>query len=136
MTDSPVGMAAWILEKFHDWTVPGSIHFPTSAPPFNLDDLLTNVKLYWINGINAANWMYVSLLDPVNRQLPLGRTIEVPSGFLLCPKDLSLPAPERWIRRAYNMAHLRVAETGGHFAALELGPVFVEEVRSFFRSYR
>jgi len=137
LTDSPVGMAAWILEKFHGWTMPGSPHFPTSAPPFALDDLLTNVMLYWVNGINAANWMYVPLLDPANRQLPAGRKVEVPAGFLFCPSDLTLPPPQSWVRRSYpNIAHYRVAERGGHFAALELGPVFVDEVRAFFRRYR
>jgi microsomal epoxide hydrolase len=132
LTDSPVGMAAWILEKFHAWTVPGS----KDPPPFDLEDLLTNVMLYWVNGINPANWMYVPLQDPANRQLPPGRRVEVPTGVLLCPNDVSLPAPEQWIRRAYNVVHRRVASSGGHFAALELGQQFVSEVQSFYRPYR
>lgn len=136
LTDSPVGMAAWILEKFHGWTTPGSPHFPMKSPPFDIDDLLTNVMLYWVNGINAANWMYVSIIDPANRQIPKGTRVEVPTGLLLCPNDLTPPAPESWARRAYNVARYKVPSSGGHFAALELGPVFVEEVREFFRAYR
>ena len=59
LTDSPVGLLAWIIEKFHQWTLPGD----TRDPPFDQDELLANVMLYWIAGPNAASWYYI----PVRR---------------------------------------------------------------------
>lgn len=136
LTDSPVGLAAWILEKFQAWTVGASEPPKPVDPPFDLDRLLDNVMLYWINGINGANWLYVSFQDPSLRVPPPGVKVEVPTGMLLCPNDLSLPAPERWIRRAYKLVERREAPRGGHFIAFEEGAYFVDEVRRFFRGHR
>ena len=132
LTDSPVGLAAWILEKFHGWTVPGS----DGPPPFDLDHLLTNVMLHWLGGPNAPTWTYCFTADGSGRKLPPGQRVSVPTGMHLFPSDITVPPPDRWIRRAYNLVHRRDAAKGGHFAAFENGPLFVEEVRSFFRDYR
>ena len=132
LTDSPAGLAAWILEKFHGWTIPGSV----APPPFELGHLLTNVMLHWLAGPNAPMWTYRFAIDGSGRSLPAGQRVEVPTGMLLFPQDLSVPPPDRWIRRAYNLVHRRDAPSGGHFAALENGPLFVEDVRNYFRRFR
>jgi microsomal epoxide hydrolase len=56
--------------------------------------------------------------------------------MLLFPSDIALPAPDRWIRRSYNLVRRRDAPSGGHFAAFENGPLFVDDVRDFFRRFR
>ena len=132
LTDSPVGSAAWILEKFHDWTVRGK----DIPPPFDLDHLLTNVMLYWIRGIGNSFWIYASVRDGTARNLPPGRKVEIPTGFMLCPADAGEPPPDSWLRRSFNMVHRNDAPTGGHFLALEQPELFAKEVTSFFRSYR
>jgi microsomal epoxide hydrolase len=132
LTDSPAGLAGWILEKFHGWTVPGS----PEPPPFAIDHLLTNVVLYWLNGINASTWLYVALVDNDAFFLKAGEKIDVPTGLFLFPNDLIPPPPESWNRRVYNVTHRRIGEAGGHFAAFENGPLLVDDMRSFFRSYR
>jgi microsomal epoxide hydrolase len=132
LTDSPAGLAAWILEKFHGWTIPDE----DAAPPFDIDKLLTNVMLYWIGGINAANWIYVALVDGTAAALKAGEYVNVPTGVLLFPKDLASPPPETWIRRAYNLAQRNVSDRGGHFPAMENGDMLVSDMRTFFRSYR
>jgi pimeloyl-ACP methyl ester carboxylesterase len=132
LTDSPAGLAAWILEKFHGWTVPGQ----DIAPPFDRDHLLANVMLYWLNGSNAASWFYKSLLDGSGRKLPQGRFVDIPTAMLLFPSDIAVPAPNRWIERSYNLIQRHDAPRGGHFGAFEEGPLFVEDVREFFRAYR
>lgn len=132
LTDSPVGLAAWILEKFHGWTIPGR----DAAPPFDRDRLLANIMLYWLNGPNAPSWLYTSLVDGSARRPPEGARVAVPTGFLLMPNDLSVPPPTRWLERAYNVAHRRDAPDGGHFPAFEKPALFVEEVRGFFRRFR
>jgi microsomal epoxide hydrolase len=132
LTDSPVGIAAWILEKFHGWTVPGQ----DRAPPFDQDMLLANVMLYWLYGSNAASWLYCSILDGGGRRLPPGAKVQVPTGMLLFPQDIAVPAPNKWIERSYNLVRRTDAPAGGHFGAFEKGDLFVEDVRSFFRPFR
>ncbi len=132
LTDSPAGLAAWILEKFHGWTIPDE----DAPPPFDIDRLLTNVMLYWIGGINAANWIYVSIVEGTSAALKAGEYVNVPTGVLLFPNDLATPAPEAWIRRAYNLAQRNIADRGGHFPAMENGDMLVSDMRSFFRAYR
>jgi microsomal epoxide hydrolase len=132
LTDSPAGLAAWILEKFHGWTIPGE----AAPPPFDVDRLLTNVMLYWLNGINASTWLYLALVQGDAFFLKAGETIGVPTGLFLFPNDLIPPPPDSWTRRVYNVQHRRVAESGGHFAAFENGALLVEDMRAFFRGYR
>jgi len=132
LTDSPAGLAGWILEKFHGWTVPGS----EAPPPFDLDHLLTNVMLHWLGGPNAPTWSYPFTASGTGRRLPPGRRIEVPTGMHLFPQDIAVPPPSQWIGRAYNLVHRRDAARGGHFAAFENGPLFVDELRGFFRAWR
>jgi len=131
LTDSPAGLAGWILEKFHAWTVRGSVH----PPPFDIDHLLTNVMLYWVNGFNTSSWFYFSLFDG-SLTPALGRKVEVPTGVMLCPNDLGHPPPDEWLRRRYNMVHRNDAQKGGHFLAFEQPRLFVEELRGFFRQFR
>lgn len=133
LTDSPAGLAAWILEKFHDWTIPNK----DGPPPFDVDHLLTNVMLYWIGGINAANWLYVSIAEGTAAGLRPGEYVNVPTGVLLFPDDLPNPIPpESWIRRAYNLTRRKVAERGGHFPAMENCEMLATDMRSYFGAYR
>jgi pimeloyl-ACP methyl ester carboxylesterase len=132
LTDSPAGLAAWILEKFHGWTIPGK----DAAPPFDLDQLLTNIMLYWIGGINATNWIYVSIADGTSAGLKPGEFVQVPTGVLLFPNDLFPPAPESWTKRSYNLVRRNVSAQGGHFPAMENGEKLVDDMRAFFRDYR
>jgi microsomal epoxide hydrolase len=132
LTDSPVGLAAWILEKFHGWTSPGE----PNPPPFAVDRLLTNVMLYWLNGINASTWLYVALVQGEAFFLKAGEKIDVPTGLFLFPNDLIPPPPDSWTRRVYNVQRRRDGTSGGHFAAFENGPLLVDDMRAFFRAYR
>ncbi|HKS20135.1 MAG TPA: epoxide hydrolase [Bradyrhizobium sp.] len=133
LTDSPAGLAAWILEKFHDWTIPNK----DAPPPFDIDHLLTNVMLYWIGGINAANWLYVSIAEGTAAALKAGEYVNVPTGVLLFPDDLPSPAPpEGWIRRSYNLTRRNMADRGGHFPAMENGELLVADMRAYFAAYR
>lgn len=133
LTDSPAGLAAWLVQRFQAWTGRG----PTEPPPFDPDVLITNTMLYWLNGIVAPNWLYVSLVDGSARRIARGRKVEVPTGFTFCPNDNILPAPQRWVERAFaNVVSRRVAPAGGHFLALEQPALYVAEVRELFRPFR
>lgn len=132
LTDSPAGLAAWIIEKFHGWTIGGE----DRDPPFDIDHLIANVMLYWINGINGANWLYVALVEGTAAALKPGERVLLPTGLSLFPRDLLRPPPRSWVERAYNVQSFNVFETGGHFPAMENGPLLTEEIRTFFRTYR
>lgn len=133
LTDSPAGLAAWVIEKFHGWTVPGE----SRDPPFDFDELLGNVMLYWLAGPNTASWYYISFFNEKGgRKFPDGRRIEAPTAFLISPSDTVLPPPDSVLRRSYNVVRRTDAQRGGHFPALEQPQFFVDDVRSFFSVYR
>ncbi|MET0378117.1 MAG: hypothetical protein ABW049_03920, partial [Spongiibacteraceae bacterium] len=131
--DSPVGLAAWILEKFHSWTVPlDDPHRYSHDPVLDLDHLLTNIMLYWLGDANAACWMYRYLIDMSAPTLPEGRRIEVPTGVCLFPHDFAVP-PESMMARSYRLVHCTRAPTGGHFPGIECPQILVEDIRRFRR---
>ncbi len=128
LTDSPVGLAAWLVEKFHG--APNAT--AEVAPPFAMDQLITNVMIYWLTGtINSANWIYRAAIGEGIGPDRAGR-VEVPTGFALFPKDLFPPCPQSWLERAYNVVHRTDMAQGGHFAALENPDALVADIRDFF----
>lgn len=133
LTDSPSGLAAWIVEKFQGWVVPGS----DEPPPFEMDVLLTNIMIYWLNGINAANWMYCDLAGGHAATLPKGKRVEVPTALFQGGCDLPPQAPDRWVRRSYDLV-TRACQPGmGHFPFMEpAANAQVDHLRDFLRHYR
>lgn len=132
-TDSPIGLAGWIAEKFQRWTVPDE----TTDPPFQMDHLLANIMLYWINGSNAPSWLYVCLMDQQSLAIPGGARISVPAGFTLFENDLLAPPPRLWLDRCFaDISYYNVVPDGGHFPAMERGKLLVDEIRRFFANHR
>lgn len=132
LTDSPAGLAAWIIEKFHGWSDPMA-----AEPPFSLEQLVTNVMVYWVTGcMSSASWLYWSARHLGGMALVRGEFVRVPTAFLACPNDLFPPPPDAWVRRVYTLARRTSLPQGGHFIACERGAEFIEDVRSFFRAYR
>jgi pimeloyl-ACP methyl ester carboxylesterase len=132
LNDSPVGLAAWIIEKFHGWS-----ESPAGTPPFSFDQLITNVMIYWVTqSIYTSTWLYTAARGQGGMGLSKGERVTSPTGFLSCPNDLFPPPPDAWVRRTYNLARRTNWKSGGHFAAYERGMDLVTDVRSFFRDYR
>ncbi|HEV8617661.1 MAG TPA: epoxide hydrolase [Methylomirabilota bacterium] len=132
LTDSPVGLAAWIAEKFHGWTDPDA-----PEPPFAMDQILTHVMIYWLTGcVSSSTWLYTAARRKGDMALAKDELVAVPTAFLACPNDLFPPPPEPWVRRAYNCVRRTDAPAGGHFAAYERPREFVDDVRAFFRDFR
>jgi len=144
LNDSPAGLAAWIAEKWRAWSDCGGV--PETA--IARDDLLTAISIYWFTGtIGTASRLYrETRLSPV--RLAPGERVEVPCGFLLeAPGQTGSPRtfldaprigapPRARAERAFNVQRWTVVEKGGHFPALEIPELFVEEVRAFFRPLR
>ena len=132
LTDSPAGLAAWIVEKFHTWTdCGGNIETAVSR-----DEMLANITLYWATGaIGSSFWPYYDRLHS-GWPIPDGARIETPTGYAEFPKEILRP-PRSVAERAYaNIQRWTVMEKGGHFAALEQPEALAREVRAFFRPLR
>jgi pimeloyl-ACP methyl ester carboxylesterase len=128
LVDSPVGQAAWIYEKFYEWTDcdgdPESI--------FSRDQLLDNIMLYWLPAAGTSS----ARLYWEHRARPQRPRIEMPVGVSLFPKESILPS-RRWAETAYaNIVYWNELPKGGHFAAFEQPALFVEELRNCFRPFR
>jgi len=128
LNDSPVGLAAWIIEKFMSWSdCKGDL-----LGYFDIDELLTNIMLYWLTGTSgsSANIYY----DNMHSLLPIGE-ISVPTGIALFSADV-LPPPKAWVERNFNLVHWTQISGGGHFTAMEKSEQFVDDIRRFFRPLR
>ncbi len=132
LTDSPAGLAAWIIEKFQGWTLGAS----DQDPPFSMDWLLANLTLYWINGINGANWLYHAARSGGDTRVAADECQTVPAAFALFPNDLIPPPPRTFAARIFDLQQYRIYGSGGHFPALEQGDVLAADIREFFRHYR
>jgi pimeloyl-ACP methyl ester carboxylesterase len=131
LTDSPAGLAAWIVEKFRTWSDCGG----NVESRFTKDELLTNIMIYWINGnIASSTRLYYETLTAGMFGAPPGRT-EVPSGFALFPGEL-VRLPRSWCEETFNVVHWTEMPRGGHFAALEEPGLLVDDIRAFFRPLR
>jgi pimeloyl-ACP methyl ester carboxylesterase len=120
LTDSPVGLAGWIVEKLRAW----SDDFEATFPP---DELLTHVTLYWVTGTIGST--FTSYAERTGAPQPTGR-VEVPAAVSLFPKDL-LPAPREFAERFLDVRQWREHDRGGHFAALEVPDLFAGDLRAF-----
>ena len=129
LTDSPMALATWIIEKFRSWSTPAT----DGGPSFPLDDLLANVMIYWINGASAPLWLYGYLHESV---IPPGTRITVPAAFMLFADDLIPPIPRSALERVYDVRHYSVHPHGGHFPAQSAADLFVAELTEFFRAFR
>jgi pimeloyl-ACP methyl ester carboxylesterase len=131
LTDSPVGLAAWIVEKFRTWSDSGD----DVERRFSKDVLLTNIMLYWITGaINSSFWPYFARRHSP-WPLPDNQRIEVPTGYASFPREILHP-PRAWAERAYNIRRWTLMPAGGHFAALEEPAALAADIRAFFRDLR
>jgi pimeloyl-ACP methyl ester carboxylesterase len=130
LTDSPAGLAAWIVEKLRAWSdCDGDVE-----RRFTKDEILTNVMLYWLTGtIGSSMRMYRA-----NAAIPAAqhaRRVEVPSGFSIFAGDVVRP-PRAWLERTANAVRVTEPARGGHFAPFEEPELYAEELRAFFRPYR
>jgi microsomal epoxide hydrolase len=130
LTDSPTGLAAWIVDKFRAWSDCGG----DVEAAFSRDQLLANISLYWFTGaIGSSFWPYYARL---HRPWPLPAPIAVPTGYAEFPAEILRP-PQSLAARAYSdIRRWTVMPKGGHFAAMEQPDALASEVREFFRPLR
>lgn len=129
LVDSPVGQAAWIYEKFYEWTD----HDGSPESVLTRDELLDNIMLYWLPGTAASSARLYWESYPAAMK---AMRIDVPVGCSLFPKDILRP-PRIWAEQAYSkLFYWNELPCGGHFAALEQPELFVAELRACFAKLR
>jgi pimeloyl-ACP methyl ester carboxylesterase len=134
LTDSPVGLAAWILEKFHAWS---DLDDGGMAATFGWDRLLDNVMVYWLSNTagSAARLYAESSRAGTSATDRWTGSVAVPTGHAVYPREL-LQTPRSWAEARYPIVHWSEQERGGHFAAFERPVAFVDDIRAFARTLR
>src|SRR5437016_1569173 len=131
LNDSPVGLAAWIVEKFRTWSdCAGDVE-----SIFTRDELLTNITIYWVTETapSSAHLYYESRQRPLS--LALNNRVDPPVAVAVFPKEIGMP-PRALAERGYNIIRWTVMPRGGHFAAMEQPSLLAEDLREFFRPLR
>ena len=131
LNDSPVGLAAWIIEKFQTWTDCGG----DLNRVLTHDELLTNVMIYWVTEtIHSSTRLYYKSRERPLRLSPSSR-VKPPVAVALFPKEIPMP-PRSLAERGYNITRWTTMPRGGHFAAMEEPELLARDIREFFRSFR
>ncbi len=132
LSDSPVGLAGWIVEKFRAWSDCGG----EIEKSYTKDELLTNIMIYWVTGtVSSSARLYREDAFQSAPQLSVGQYIEVPAGVAIFPKDTTCP-PREMGERFLRVAHWTEMPRGGHFAALEVPDLFAGDIQAFFHALR
>lgn len=130
LTDSPTGLAAWIIEKWRRWTDCGG----DVEKVYTKDELLTIVSIYWFTQtINSSMRLYYENAQDTFR-LKSGEQISVPTSFALFPAE-NIPLREK-AEKAYNVVRWTKMPKGGHFPAMEVPDLLIEDLREACRPYR
>lgn len=126
LNDSPLGYAAWVIEKFNDWTENNG----KEENSFSKDELLTHIMIYLVsNTVQASLHTYYqwTKLNPT-------AYISVPTAVMQFPKEPIVP-PKEWVQSQVNLLRYSISPSGGHFTAWENPVLFAEELKVFFKQY-
>ena len=132
LMDSPMGQLAWMLEKFHGWS---DLSEKSLFEVYSPDQLLTNAMIYLVNDAFATSvWYYNAVFQEGGITLPDGQFCDTPTAFANYPGEKLYRAPPRsWAERAYNVTRWQDMPRGGHFAAMEVPGLFVDDIRAWAR---
>jgi microsomal epoxide hydrolase len=131
LEDSPAGLAAWIVEKFRSWSdCDGDVE-----RSFTRDQLLTNVMVYWVTGTATSSTRLYHEMRQAGRSALPQAFVQVPTGVARYKGEITR-MPRRWVERHYHVTYWAEIDRGGHFAAMEVPDLFVDDVRRFFRTVR
>jgi pimeloyl-ACP methyl ester carboxylesterase len=126
LSDSPVGLLAWILEKYRAWSDSGG----DVSTRFTDDFLLTQASLYWFTDTIATSFRpYYEYAAGLTHRV---ERVDVPTAVAVFPADLAQP-PRAWAERTYNVTRYTTMPRGGHFAAHEEPELLAADITSFFQ---
>jgi pimeloyl-ACP methyl ester carboxylesterase len=134
LSDSPIGLAAWMYDKFAQWTYSGG------EPERSLtkDEMLDDITLYWLtnSAISSARLYWENNNNNFSAEAQKTAEIKVPVAVTVFPGEI-YRAPKSWTQRAYpTLIYFNEVDKGGHFAAWEEPELFTAELRAAFRPLR
>ena len=131
LNDSPVGLAAWIVDKFRSWSDCGGV----VERRFTRDEILTTISLFWFTRSmpSAIRLYWENRLQPM--KFESAQRVSVPVAFARFPKEIFVP-PRSYVERGYNIVRWTEMPKGGHFAALEEPEMLADDIREFSLQFR
>ncbi|MDC1278700.1 epoxide hydrolase [Candidatus Pelagibacter ubique] len=135
MMDSPVGIAAWIIEKMYSWS---DLKDGDIESAYSKDALLANIMVYIVTKtFNTASWIYYGRREEGGRFFPKDfKKIKIPTAAAIFPAEMSEWPPRSYVERMFNITQWTEMPRGGHFAALEEPELLVNDLVKFSRSVR
>jgi pimeloyl-ACP methyl ester carboxylesterase len=127
LNDSPMGLCAWIVEKFNGW----SDNHGNIENMFTKEELLSNVTLYWVTQTIHSSMRIYNENSKKPLALKKGEFINVPVAFAEFPKELPTP-PRAYIEKGFNIQQWTIMPAGGHFAAVEQSLLLANDIKHFF----
>ena len=130
MMDSPVGVAAWIIEKMRGWS---DLKNGNIESVYSKEILLSNIMIYLVTkSFNTASWIYYGRREEGGRSLPKEHLpLKVPTAIAVFPKEYLEWAPRSYVERIYNVKRWTKMSKGGHFAALEQPELLIKDITEF-----
>jgi len=130
--DSPVAQAAWIVERYHDWSDLTERPFEQA---FSREELLDTAMIYVMTGaFHTSIRFYSAAMEAGLRSLPPDRRVEVPTAFACFPDPLHPWPPRAYAEQGFNVSRWTVMPRGSHFAALEAPDLLIEDLRGWARA--
>ncbi len=135
MMDSPVGVAAWIIEKMYSWS---DLKNGNIESAYTKDTLLANIMVYVVTKtFNTASWIYYGRREEGGRFFPKDfHKIEIPTAAAIFPAEMSEWPPRSYVNRIFNITQWTEMPSGGHFAAMEEPELLVQDIVKFARAIR
>jgi microsomal epoxide hydrolase len=135
MMDSPVGIAAWIIEKMYSWS---DLKDNNIESVYSKDTLLANIMVYVVTKtFNTATWIYYGRREEGGRFFPKDfKKMEIPTAAAIFPAEMSEWPPKSYVDRMFNITQWTEMPRGGHFAALEEPELLVIDLVKFSRTVR
>lgn len=131
MMDSPVGVAAWILEAWNAWSDLSS-HTKKLTDVYSMETLISEVMIYLVTSTsNVSTWIYAADHKNHTWTLPEGKRIKTPTAFIKCPDPVFKLPPRKMLERSHRIVRWRETDRGGHFLMYENPEVVVEELLDF-----
>lgn len=129
MNDNPIGVAAWIFEKFHGWS---DLKNKSIYDIYSKNELLTNIMIYLVtNSFNTATWIYYGRREEGGRVMNIEGKVNTPTACAVFPKEFLSWPPKTYVKRLYNILQWSSMPSGGHFAAMEEPDLLVEDIFNF-----
>jgi len=135
MMDSPVGIAAWIIEKMYSWS---DLKNGDIESAYSKDTLLANIMVYIVTKtFNTASWIYYGRREEGGRFFPNDfKKIEIPTAAAIFPAEMSEWPPKSYVDRLFNITQWTEMPSGGHFAAMEEPELLVKDIIKFAKTIR